>query len=80
MDKTNVIPTVQTRGNYAHSGAETVEDVMAGVSSPQSAQSGLRADNGSNVQVLEAMRSMALPVICVGAVVLIWAIRIFFGL
>lgn len=79
MGKTNVISTVHTGGNSALFGAETVEDVIAREQGPLSVQSSLRTDPGSNVQVLEAMRSMALPVTCVGAVILIWAIRIFFG-
>lgn len=80
MGKTNVISTEHTRGNSALFGTETAEDVMASVKGPQSVQSGLRTDTGSNVQALEAMRTMALPVICIGAVILIWAIRIFFGI
>lgn len=80
MGKTNVISSVHTGENSALFGAETVEDVITREQGPQSVRSGLRTNTGSsNVQVLEAMRSMALPVICVGAVVLIWAIRIFFG-
>lgn len=80
MGKTNVISSVHTGENSALFGAETVEDVIARTQGTLRVQSSLRTDPGSNVQALEAMRSLALPVTCVGAVILIWAIRIFFGL